>query len=183
MGLEKVIEKIEKEGEEKIKNIIQDAKKQAEQTIKNTQKEIDEIAKVKKQELDKKLKLLKIQEKSSIEIEAKKIRLNAEKDILDVTYQECLTALESLQHEKIISSLLKKIKEEMSDAKYIYSNKRDEALVRSLSGLTYENNVDCIGGIIVENKDKTLKIDYRYEIIASMIWDHYLGEIADKLFR
>ena len=183
MGLEKVIERIEKEGEEKVKSIIKDAEKQADQIIKNSKKSIDESSTRKKHELDKKLKLLKIQDQSSIEIEAKKIHLNAEKDILDTTYQECLAELQTLPHEKIISSLLKKIKEEMPDAKYIYSNKRDEPLTRSLSKLVYEENIDCIGGIIVENHDKTLKVDYRYETIASMIWDRYLGEIADILFR
>jgi V/A-type H+-transporting ATPase subunit E len=71
----------------------------------------------------------------------------------------------------------------MPEAMYIYSNKRDEPLVRSLSKLTYEDNIDCIGGIVLENKDRTMKLDYRYETIATMIWDRYLGEIADKLFR
>ncbi len=45
--------------------------------------------------------MLKTQEASSVEIEAKKIRLNAEKDILTQTYQECLKALSTLPHEKI----------------------------------------------------------------------------------
>lgn len=183
MGLEKVIERIEKEGDEKVKSIIRDAETQAEQIIQKAQKTIDETYAIKKQELEKQLKTFRLQEQSSTEIEAKKICLNAEKEILDMTYQDCLTALQLLPHEKILSSILKKVNEEMPEAVYIYSNKREESLVRSLSKLTYEDNVECIGGIVVENKDKTLKLDYRYETIAMMIWDRYLGEIAYKLFR
>ena len=183
MGLDKVIERIEKEGDERGKSVIRDAENQAEQIIQKARKTIDETYALKKQELEKQLKTFRLQEQSGIEIEAKKIRLNAEKEILDMTYQDCLTALQSLPHEKILSSLLKKVKEEMPEAVYIYSNKRDESIVRSLSELTYENNIECIGGIVLENKDRTLKLDYLYETIAMIIWDQYLGEIADKLFR
>jgi V/A-type H+-transporting ATPase subunit E len=183
MGLDKVIERIEKEGDEKAKSIIHDAENQVKDIIKKAKITINETSVRKKQELEKQNETLKTQEQSSIEIEAKKIRLNAQKEILDKVYQDCLNALLSLPHEKILTSFLKKVKEEMPGAMYIYSNKRDEPLVRTISNLTYVNNIDCIGGIVIENKDKTLEIDYRYETIAMMIWDRYLGEIADKLFR
>ena len=48
----------------------------------------------------------------------------------------------SLPHEKIISSLLKNVKEELPEAAYIYSNKRDEPLVRSLSTLSYGGSIE-----------------------------------------
>ena len=86
-----------------------------------------------KQELEKQVKTFTLQEKSITEIETKKIRLNAQKEILDNTYQECLNALQLLQHEKIIKSLLKKVNEELPEAVYIYSNNRDKSIVKSLS--------------------------------------------------
>lgn len=181
MGLEKVIARIEKEGEEKVKSIIHNSEKQAEQIIKNAQIALDQSSIIKKQELERQIKTFTLQEKSITEIETKKIRLNAEKEILDTTYQDCLTALQLLQHEKIIKSLLSKVNEELPEAFYIYSNKRDKSTVKSLSKLTFKDVIDCIGGIVVENKDMTLKLDYRYETIANTIWDKYLGEIADKL--
>jgi V/A-type H+-transporting ATPase subunit E len=183
MGLEKVIEEIQKEGKEKIAGILQDAEKQAAQILKTKQKIIEELSIKKKQEIEKQIESLKTQEESGVEIEAKKIRLNTEKEILDMTYQECLVALSSLPHEKIISSLLKSVKEELPEAAYIYSNKRDAPLVRSLSTLSYGGSIECLGGIVAENKDKTMKIDYRYEMIAEIVWDRSLKEIAEKLFR
>lgn len=182
MGLEKVIAKIESEGEEKVNAIIQDAHNQSKEIIEKTKKTIDEKSKKKKQEIEKHLETLRLQEKSSIEIDTKKIRLNAQKEILDATYDQCLKEIESLPHEKIISNLLKKSKDEMSDAFYIYSNKNDEKLIRSISKLNYAGNIDCIGGVVIENKDRTMKLDYRYETIAAMLWEHHLGDIAEKLF-
>jgi V/A-type H+-transporting ATPase subunit E len=183
MGLEKVIERIEKEGEDKITGILQDAEKQAALLLQNAQQRIDELSVKQRQDAEKHMSALKMQERSSIEIEAKKVRLNMEKEILHTTYEDCLTALQSLPHEKILSSLLKRVREELPDAAYLYSSKRDETLIRSLSKIPYDDSIECIGGIVVENTDKTLKLDYRYETIAETVWDHSLKEIAEKLFR
>lgn len=182
MGLEKVIENIQKEGKEKINSILHDAETQANQILQTKQKTIDEAAVKKRQELEKHIDLLKTQELSSVEIEVKKIRLNAEKDILTQTYQECLHALSTLPHEKILSFLLKKAKQELPEAAFVYSNARDESIVQSLTKIPYGGTIDALGGIILENKDKTLKLDYRYETIAEIVWERSLKEIAKKLF-
>jgi V/A-type H+-transporting ATPase subunit E len=181
MGLEKVIENIQNEGKEKITAILHDAETQAAQILSTTQKTLDQTAEKKRKELEKNIELLKAQEESSVEIEVKKIRLNTEKDILNQTYQDSVASLSSLPHEKILSSLLKKAQQELPQAAFVYSNKRDEALVRSLTNIPYGGVIDTIGGIIVENKEKTLKIDYRYETIAELVWEHSLKEIAKKL--
>lgn len=182
MGLEKVIENIQKEGKEKIRSILQDAEKQAAQIIQTKQKNIDDTAQKKRTELEKQITLLKTQEESSVDIEVKKIRLNAEKDILTQTYQECLSALSGLPHEKILSSLLTKTKTELPEAAFVYSNTRDKHLIQSLTKIPYGGSIDTLGGIIVENKEKNLKLDYRYETIAERVWEHSLKEIAKKLF-
>jgi V/A-type H+/Na+-transporting ATPase subunit E len=183
MGLEKVIENIQNEGKDKINTILHDAETQAAQILLTKQKSLDETAKKKRIELEKHISLLKTQEESSVEIEVKKIRLNAEKDILNQTYQESLSALASLPHEKILSALLKETLQELPMAACIYSNKRDEAIVRSLTNIPYAGTIDVLGGIIVENKEHTLKLDYRYEAIAELVWERSLKKIATTLFE
>jgi V/A-type H+-transporting ATPase subunit E len=182
MGLEKVIEKIKIEGQEKVAHILQDAEKQAADIIQTKQKMMDEASANRKQELEKQIVSLKTQEESSLEIEVKKIKLNAEKDVLNTTYQECLNALSALPHEKMISFLLQKIEKELPEAAYVYSNKRDETFVRSHAKITYGGSLEILGGIVVENEEKTLTVDYRYETIAELVWDRLLKDIAEKLF-
>jgi V/A-type H+-transporting ATPase subunit E len=183
MGLEKVIEKIQEEGQQKITGILKDAEKQVALILQTKQKTIEESAAKRKQELEKQIESLKNQEASGMEIEVKKIRLNAEKDVLNETYQECLQALTVLPHETMISSLLKKVEQELPEAAVIYTNKRDEPLIRSHTKIPYGGPIETLGGLVVENKDKTLQIDYRYETIAEIIWDRSLKEIAEKLFK
>lgn len=183
MGLENVIEQIQKEGTEKVTALITDAEQQAAQILKNAQQQLKELSKKKKQEVEHYIESLTTQESSGTDIEVKKIRLNAEKDVLTATYKDSLQALATLPHEKILSSLLKRVQEELPEAATIYSNARDEAFVRSQTRLTYGDTIDALGGIIVQNKEKTLQIDYRYETIADIVWDRSLKEIAETLFK
>ena len=182
MGLEKVIEQIEKDGEEKTRKLLQDTEKQAAQILHTMQRELEEKSVQKKQETEKQVTALQTQEKSAVEIEAKKIRLHAEKDILTSTYQQCLASLKSLPHETILSALVRNIQKEMPEAAVIYSNKRDEPVVRSLTTLRYGGAIECLGGVIAENTEKTLTVDFRYETIAADVWEHSLKEIAQNLF-
>lgn len=183
MGLDTVIEKIQKEGAEKVTSIISDAEKQADQILQTKQKMLNELAEKKKQELTKQIDSLKTQEASGMEIAVKKIRLNAEKDVLANTYKESLQSLTTLPHDKVISALLKKVQQELPEAATIYSNKRDAPIVRSQTRITFGGLIETLGGIIVENKEKTLQIDYRYETIAELVWDRSLKEIAEVLFK
>jgi V/A-type H+-transporting ATPase subunit E len=182
MGLEKVIDQIEKDGEEKIRNLLSDAEKQAAQILQTKEKELEEKRVSKKQETEKQIQALQTQEKSAAEIEAKKIRLNAQKDILAAAYQQCLASREFLPHETVLAALVRNIQRELPEAAVIYSNKRDEAVLRSLSKLQYGGIIECRGGVIAENADKTLTVDYRYETISAAVWERSLKEIAQNLF-
>ena len=94
MGLEKVIEKIQKEGTEKITTIIRGCRETSSpDTTDQTKNNRGDCLQRKKQELEKQIKSLKTQEASGIEIEVKKIRLNAEKDVLNTTYQGVSTGV------------------------------------------------------------------------------------------
>jgi V/A-type H+-transporting ATPase subunit E len=183
MGLEKVIERIEKEGDEKIRSILQNAETQAEELLQKTQQNLEAIFLKRRVDTKKQIEAWRIQEKSGVDIEAKKIRLAAEKDILHRAYQECLTSLQSLPQQPLLTALIKNATHELPEAAFIFSNKRDEALVRSLCHLTYAGTIESNGGVVVENKDHTLRLDYTYETIAAHVWDDNLKEIAHILFR
>ena len=183
MGLENVIERIEQEGQQEQQRIEQEAKQEADEILQTVKTKLKELSAQKENELKKIIEKLRLQETSIAELQAKKIRLNAEKEILEKTYQDCLDALRLLSHTKILSALIKKAKVEMPEAVFIYSNARDEAAVRSLSNLTFGSTIDCRGGIIVENKEHSVKGDYRYETLASQVWNESLKEIAQTLFR
>ena len=183
MGLDKLIDKIQNDASDEIRSIESEAKKQADIILETANRESKELSEKKKNDTTKQINNMLIQEMSSAELEAKKLYLYAQREILETTYKECLEALDSIQHNKALISIISKAKKEMPEAVYVYSNKRDEQIVRTVSGLAYSGNVDCIGGIIVENSNKTLRLDYRYETIAALVWEKNIKEIAKILLR
>jgi V/A-type H+/Na+-transporting ATPase subunit E len=183
MGLDKVITRVEQEGDDTIKTILAEAEKQAEETLTKARQTTTQLQAKKHKETDKQIKALRVQEENSLEIETKKIRLNAEKEVLQAAYHYCLKSLKEQPTDKLLTSLLAKATKELPDAAYVNSNPHDAPIVRGLTTLTYSGTIDCLGGIIVENKDHTLKLDLRYETIAASLWDAHLKEIADLLLK
>ena len=183
MGLDNVITKVQQDGDATVKKLISDAQHQAEKTLQDARRHAEEFLAKKKEESDRQIKALKIQEENSLEIEKKKIRLNAEKDVLQAAFQNCLTALQKLPQDKILMALLDKARKELPDAAYVSANAKDAPVVRQLTKLQYAGAIDCQGGIIVENQDRTLKLDLRYETLAASVWDAHLKEIANLLLR
>jgi len=183
MGLDNVITKVQHDGDETAKKLISDAETQAEKTLADARRHAEELLAKKKEETDRQIKALKIQEENSLEIEKKKIRLNAEKDVLQAAFRNCLTALQGLPRDKILMALLAKAGKELPDAAYVSANAKDAPVVRQLSKLQYAGTIDCQGGIIVENKDRTLKLDLRYETLAASVWDAHLKEVATLLLK
>lgn len=183
MGLDTVMTRVQKEGDQTIKTILADAEKQANETLAKAAHAADEFLAAKRVETDKAIKALRVQEENSLDIETKKIRLNAEKEILQAAYRHCLTALQEQSTEKILAALLAKAAKELPDAAYVSSNAHDAPTVRNLTKLTYAGTIPSLGGIVVENMDHTLKLDLRYETIAASLWDQHIKEIADLLLR
>jgi len=183
MGLEKVIQRVEQSGDEQIKKILAEAEQQADEILAKKRKTLDEHEKRRRQDIKRQIAQVRMQEESSLELEAKRLRLNAEKELLERTRNECLELLTQQPQEPILRTLLEKVHEELPDAVFVYTNTRDEPLIRRLSSLTFAGTLDCLGGIVVENQDRTLRLDYRFETIASTLWDRHLKEIADALFR
>ncbi|MDD5502102.1 MAG: V-type ATP synthase subunit E family protein [Candidatus Thermoplasmatota archaeon] len=183
MGLEKILEKIQTEGDAEAKRIEAEIQSQADEIIAEARKHIDEKSENAKRETEMQIAAMRIQEISGAELDARKIQMAAEKEVLENAYLECLESMKGISHEKLVASAVARIKREMPDAVRIYSSKADEKLVRSIHGFEYGGNIECAGGAIAENKEGTMRLDYRYETIAAAVWGENLREIAGALFK
>jgi vacuolar-type H+-ATPase subunit E/Vma4 len=43
--------------------------------------------------------------------------------------------------------------------------------------------IDCIGGLVFESKDRSIRLDFRFESLLEEIWNKKLQEIYGKLLR
>jgi V/A-type H+-transporting ATPase subunit E len=114
-------------------------------------------------------------------LEVKRIRLNKRKELLDQVYNKMYESIKSMpasKAEKLLSALIEKNK---ADGVRIYSNKNSETIVKKLSSLSYAGNIDSIGGIVQENEDGTVRLDFTYDSILKNVYERSLKQISDIL--
>jgi V/A-type H+-transporting ATPase subunit E len=182
MGLEIVVKDIQEGAQAEVSRIKAEADAKASEILtesKEVQKKMlgDSLAKVEED-----LQKLHQQVISSANLEVKRITLNKRKELLDRVFENTVESIKSMPESKN-EEMLKYIidKYEASGAR-VYSSKNSENLVRKLTSLTYAGNINCIGGIVLENEDRTIRLDFTYDSILKSVYERSLKQISDILY-
>jgi V/A-type H+-transporting ATPase subunit E len=185
MSLNKVVEEILRRGEEKKQEIIRHGEQERDEQIKQVEKRIvDERLKAEKRTTSL-ISQMEQQELSSGELESKKALLAAQRQVMDDLKQQVLHELESYpddKRKKVYSKLVSKAKKDLGEC-FVYSNKEDKALLQLPSSMTFAGTVECRGGLVFESKDKSFRLDYRFESMLDDVWNKDIQEIYSRLFR
>ncbi len=150
---------------------------QADETIANKKK-------AQEKELEIVLKRLRQQEISSAELEAKRIVLNAKKEILDKSYQETLKDLESMsvaEKTKVYQTILTKAKKIIPKPK-VFCPRGESRLVQNDSEIMSVTETDMAPGLILESHDGTVRLDYRFNTMLGAVWEKELKNVSNVLF-
>ncbi len=180
MGLEEVKEEILNSARNNSSDVIEEAKKEAQQIIIKAKTRVNEY---KKKLEDDKSKLIENLEKMKVaqaRSEAKKLVLEKKKEIIEGVFEQIkqkLAALNDSERKKYIQKLIEKAKDEIEIAT-VYCNKKDKRLLQDFKC----EEASIIGGIMVENKNKSVRVDYSFETLLSNIKESSLQEIAKILF-
>lgn len=180
MGLETVKEEILNIAKEQANSLIAEARKESNRITKETEKKIEEMQSKSEAETKRALDMIKRQELASAELENKKMLLEAKKQIIEAAFAEARKKLENLDDKKretIIKKLLEKAKNEIEAAK-IYCNKKDAKFVKGMDVQT----ADIISGLIAENREGTVRIDYSFDTMLQSIKESELQNISKLLF-
>jgi V/A-type H+-transporting ATPase subunit E len=124
---------------------------------------------------------LRRRELALAELEAKKLRLQAEKELLGqvrTTALQRLAGLPAGTNEQYLSALVKRAA--IQDPK-VHARPQDQPLVERM-GLKYAGPVEAVGGVVVESADGLTREDLRYEDILEDAWRDALGDVAQRLF-
>ncbi|MDK2781640.1 MAG: V/A-type H+/Na+-transporting ATPase subunit [Archaeoglobi archaeon] len=182
MSLERVIEDTLKKSRERAEEIRRSAEEERKRIIEEAERRAAEIKEKKRREAEETAKRMRIQELSSARIEAKRRLLKLQKELIEKCYQEALKAISELPEERRERILERLISEAEKESERIYSNKKEEEIVRKLAKVEYGGNIDCAGGVIGENSDGSVRIDLRYETIFSSLFENSMKEIKSMLF-
>ncbi len=58
-----------------------------------------------------------------------------------------------------------------------------ELLEDTLTEIDYAGNIDCIGGIVLENADRTVRLDHTFDTIMDEVSEQSMKIISETLFE
>ncbi len=184
MSLNKVVDEILRKGEERKREVIQLGQKERDEQILQADTKIQETRQ--KAEIRTKAKTAQMeqQEVSSAELESKKTLLVAERQVMEELREQVLEELADYpedKRKKMYSKLISIAKKELGDC-YVYSNKDDKALIQLPVGMTTGGIIQCRGGLGFESKDRSVRLDFRFESVLDEVWNKSMREIHTRLF-
>ena len=186
MTLDDVAKSVVQKGKVEASKIVKEGGKEVLQILSEADNEVKALIEESTQKAKKEIALKREQEISSTEVESRRMTLTVEKDILqqvkDRAFQRMISAPRD-RKEAMIRSLVSQAGTVISGGT-IFSNAQDAEFVKRNAGsYTYGGNVDCAGGIVVENSAKTERLDLTYETILDDVWEEQIGKVAEILFK
>lgn len=175
------IEEIKKEILEKAKNLTKSSAKEAERErdsiMKAAEDSIQKLKEKSEKDADYVIEQYRLANIAGVTSAIKKEKLNVEKEIMAEVLakaQEKLSALNSAARKKHFEKMLKAGK----DYSRVFCSKKDVQLIKSKP-----ETADILGGLILENKEGTMRIDMSYDNLLSQAKDETLAEVSRMLFE
>src|SRR5659263_25564 len=182
MGLEAIVEEIKAKGKAEASKINQETSLEVSKIIADARASAAKIKAAREEAVKKEIDRIKQQELSSANLEVKKAKLNARKEILDEVYEETkemISKLPAEKNQKILKSIIEK---NQSGNSKIYSRSKDKSIVSKMTKLEFAGEIDCIGGIVMENADGSVVLDFKYDMILKNVSEQSLKQVSDILF-
>ncbi|MBI3027645.1 hypothetical protein HYY70_06050 [Candidatus Woesearchaeota archaeon] len=180
MGLEAVKDEILNSAKEQSNSLIAEARKEANRIWRETENKIEGMKEKSDEEAKRMIDTIKRQELASADLENKKMLLEAKKQLIDNAFDEARKRLENLDDKKkefYIKKLLEKAKSDI-DISTVYCSKKDAKFLKGFNAET----AGIIGGIMAENRDKTIRVDYSFDAILESLKETELQNISRILF-
>jgi V/A-type H+-transporting ATPase subunit E len=184
MALDKVVKDILDIARMEANKLSEEAEKEKAAILRAADEEIAKKRKVQGRALQEALRRLTRQEISSAELEAKRMILNARKEILDKILEETLHEIESIPSQekaKIYCKIYSNAKNLVPRPKVMCPRGESKLLSACVEPEIIMES-DMRPGLILESEDGTIRLDYRFKSILEEVWEKELRDISNMLF-
>ncbi len=183
MTLETVIQAVQARGKAEVDQVLAEAKAERERMLSDVRDEAAKATAEAEARATATAERKRVQDLARGELEARKLVLAAQKEDLDEVYQRALARLANLkENPEFLRTLLAANESEWKGGGKVYSNARDEAVVKAVVGKAYAGHIDATGGLIIESADGSRRVDLRYESILRDVWNDSVREVAEILW-
>lgn len=180
MALEKVVENIREEGRKAAAAKVDAARREAAEILADAEKQAASIREKRSRELALAAEQIQRRELAAAELEAKKIRLNAEKEMLAKTREAILDRLSKLPVDQRVNHLKALAQRSTIAGGRVLVAERDADAARK-AGLDVAGTVKALGGVVVLSPDGATREDLTYETLVEDVWTSSLNVVAETL--
>lgn len=184
MALDKVVGEILESARKDANQLLAAGEKERGSILQQASENIAAKRAERQRQLEDSVRRMKQQEVSSAELDAKRIILNAKKEVLDRTFQEAMGEINRMsdsERSRLYGKILGMGISVIPKPK-VYCPRGDARLVSSMPGVGSVQEREMGPGLILESADGTVLLDYRFKTILDEVWEKELKNISSILF-
>jgi len=188
-GVDKIIEKIKKESDAKVKEIMDNANNEAENIRKRNEKETGKMIEKIRQAYENDAETVKNTILSGAKIESKRIQLQVREDIINECFiraEKNLANMDGGVYEKFLDRIIREGVDVVGENTVMRCAEKDITVVKkiasSLNAGIDKNFLNTIRGVIIESKDGKIRVDNTFDGILSRNKESFRKEVAEILF-
>lgn len=188
-GVDRIIERIKKESEAKVKEIMDNANNEAENIRKRNEKETRKIVEKIEQEYEKGAVVIRNTIISGAKIESKRIQLLVREAIINECFiraEKKLANMDGEVYEKFLDRIIREGVDVVGENTVMRCAEKDIRIVKkiasSLNATVDKNFLNTTRGVIIESKDGKIRVDNTFDGILSRNKESFRKEVAEILF-
>ena len=188
-GVDKIIEKIKKESDAKVKEIMDNANNEAENIRKRNEKETGKMIEKIRQAYENDAETVKNTILSGAKIESKRIQLQVREDIINECFiraEKNLANMDGGVYEKFLDRIIREGVDVVGENTVMRCAEKDITVVKKIaSSLNVgidKNFLNTIRGVIIESKDGKIRVNNTFDGILSRNKESVRKEVAEILF-
>lgn len=184
MALEAVTKEIEASAQKAVADIRAQCDAEISEIRRQTDAEIAEMKEAQSRRTAAAVETLARQERSSAELESKKIVLLKKKEMLNRAFDAALVSLESMPADKKLACYKAMVKSSQAliDEPKAVMSVNDNFTAAELGVKSVEKSDRISAGLILRSQDGQTEVDMQYSVLLKSIWDSNLKAISDILF-
>ncbi|MBE6526376.1 MAG: hypothetical protein E7Z63_01200 [Thermoplasmata archaeon] len=185
MALESVTKEIEADAQARAAIILKQKDKDIAEINAKADAQIAEMKEKQDKRVAETVGNLARQERSSAELESKKVVLSKKKDVLNRAFETALADLENMPANKKLAyykAMVASAKDVIPEPKAVISV-NDKFTAADLGVTAVEQSNKIRSGIILQSEDGKIEVDMQFSVLLKSVWDSNIKEITDILFE
>ena len=183
MSLDALAAEIASQAEAEAKAIVEAAQAEAKRIEEEARNEVSEVSSISSDKAERESAQLSVEVVASARQANQKRALIAQRKELDATWESVKEEVRSPKmkgRKGILDSLVKEASSSKSGM--IMRPVTSDRATLSKSGFTMGEDIEGLGGFVLESKDGSTVLDYRFDFRLEAAWKDNLGEVNKILF-